>query len=149
MGSGWNWYIYIYITRRKYQVKPHLHLWFSAGCAAAIVHKNHFFRLYQKDKSSDSKVKFRQASNHCKRVLEAAKLAYPNKTKESITSQKRSSHDFQQIASSVLKGKSVIPLLFNSLEVLPSAFGKAELFAELFKNSTLDDSGISLSIFPF
>ena len=33
-----------------------------------------------KDKSSDSKVKFRQASNHSKRVLEAAKLAYANET---------------------------------------------------------------------
>ena len=29
---------------------------------------------------SDSKVKFRKASNHCKRVLEAAKLVYVNKT---------------------------------------------------------------------
>ena len=46
-------------------------------------HINHFFRLYQKDKSSDSKVKFRQASNHCKRVLETTKFAYTNK--ESIT----------------------------------------------------------------
>ena len=31
---------------------------------------------------------FRRASKYCKRVLEAAKLAYANKTKESITSQK-------------------------------------------------------------
>ena len=76
----------VYIPHWKYQVKPHLSPWFSAACAAAIVHRNHFFRLYQKDKSSDSKVKFRQASNRCKRVLEAAKLAYANKTKESITS---------------------------------------------------------------
>ena len=65
-----------YIPHRKYQVKPHSSPWFSAACAAAIVHRNHFFCLYQKDKSSDSKVKFIQASNHCKRVLEAAKLAY-------------------------------------------------------------------------
>ena len=43
-------------------------------------HRNHFFHLYQKDKSFDSKVKFRQASNHCKRVLEAAKLVYVIKT---------------------------------------------------------------------
>ena len=78
----------VYIPHRKYQVTPHSSPWFSAACAAAIVHTNHFFRLYQKDISSDSKVKFRQASNHCKRVLEAAKLAYANKTKESITSQK-------------------------------------------------------------
>ena len=34
---------------------------------------------------SASKVKFRQASNCCKRVLETAKLVYVNKTKESIT----------------------------------------------------------------
>ena len=83
----------VYIPHRKYQVKPHSCPWFSAVCAAAIVHRNHFFRLYQREKFSDSKVKFRQASNRCKRVLEAAKLAYANKTKESITSQKLGSRD--------------------------------------------------------
>ena len=71
----------VYISRRKYQNKPHSSPWFSAACADAIVHRNHFFRLNQKDKSSNSKVKFRQASNSCKRVLEAAKLAYANKTR--------------------------------------------------------------------
>ena len=71
----------VYIPHRKYQVKPHSSPWFSAACAAAIVHRNHFFRLYQKDKSSESKVKFRQAINCCKRVLEAARLAYANKTR--------------------------------------------------------------------
>ena len=84
----------VYIVRRKYHFKPHSSPWFSAACAAAIVHRNHFFRLYQREKSSDSKVKFRQGSNHCKRVLEAAKVAYANKTKESITSQKLGSCDF-------------------------------------------------------
>ena len=53
----------LYIPHRNYQVKPHSSPWFSAACAAAIVHRNHFFRLYQKDKSSKSKVKFRQPSN--------------------------------------------------------------------------------------
>ena len=74
----------LYISHRKYQVKPHSSPWFSASCAAAIVHRNLFFLLYQKDKSSNSKVKFRQACNCCQRVLEAAKLACANKTKESI-----------------------------------------------------------------
>ena len=69
------------IPHRKYQVKPHSSPWFSAACAAAIVHRNHFFRLYQQNKSSESKAKFRQASNSCKRVLEAAKLAYATKKK--------------------------------------------------------------------
>ena len=76
----------VYIPHRKYQVKPHSSPWFSASCAAAIVHRNHFFRFYQKDKSSDSKVKFRQASSHCKRVLQAAKIEYANKINECITS---------------------------------------------------------------
>ena len=87
-------------------------------------HRNHFFRLYQKDRSSDFKVKFRQASNHCKRVLEAAKFAYANKTKESIASQKLGSRDFWQIASVLNKGKPAIPPLFNGPEVLSSASDK-------------------------
>ena len=105
--------------------------------------------MYQREKSSDSKVKFTQASNRCKRVLEAAKLAYANKTKESITSQKLGSRDFWQIANSVLnKGKSAIPPLFNGPEVLSSASDKAKLFAENFSsNSNLDDSGVSLPVF--
>ena len=128
-----------------HQVKPLSSPWFSAACAAAIVHS-----LYQKDKSSDSKVKFRQASNRYKRFLEAAKLAYANKTKEYISSQKLGSRDFWRIANSVLnKGKSAIPPLFNSPEVLSSASDKAKLFAENFcENSNLDDSGISLPVFP-
>ena len=95
----------VYIPHRKYQVKPHSSPWFSAACAAAIVHRNHFFQLYQREKSFDSKVKFRQASKRRKRVLEAAKLAYANKTKESITSQKLGSCDFWGVADSVFNKK--------------------------------------------
>ena len=51
------------------------------------IYRNHFFCLCQKDKFSESKVKFRQASNRFKRVLEAAKLAYVNKTNQYIISQ--------------------------------------------------------------
>ena len=36
----------VYIPHRKYQVKPHSSPWFSAACATAIVHRNHFFCLY-------------------------------------------------------------------------------------------------------
>ena len=42
----------VYIPHRKYQVKPHPSPWFTAACAAAIVHRNHFFHSYQKDKFS-------------------------------------------------------------------------------------------------
>ena len=71
----------LYIPHRKYQVKPHSSPWFSAACEVAIVHRNHFFHLYQQNKSSASKVWFRQASNHCKSVVETVKLTYANKTK--------------------------------------------------------------------
>ena len=87
----------LFITQLiSYQVKPHSSPWFSTAGAAAIARKSHF-RLYQQNKSSTSKVKFCQnnkssaskvnfskASNCCKRVLEAAKLAHANKTKQSI-----------------------------------------------------------------
>ena len=69
---------------------------------------------------------------------------------KSMTSQKLGSCDFWQIANSVLnKGKSAIPPLFNGPEVLSSASDKAKLFAENFSmNSNLDDSGVSLPVFP-
>ena len=39
--------INVYISHRKYHVKPHSFPWFSAACAAAIVYRNHFFHLYK------------------------------------------------------------------------------------------------------
>ena len=111
----------VYIPHRKYQATPHSSPWFSAACAAAILHRNNFFCLYQQNKSSESKGNFRQASSCCKKILEAAKLAHATKTKESI------------------KGP----------EVLSSGSNKTKLFAKnLSKNSNLDDSGISLPAFP-
>ena len=58
----------VYISHCKYQVKPHSSPWFSPACAAVIVYRNHFFCLYQQNKSSESKIKSRQASNRLKRV---------------------------------------------------------------------------------
>ena len=57
---------------------------------------------------------------------------------------------FVEFLISVLnKVKSPTPPLFNGLEVLPSASDKAKLFAEKFpKNFNLDESGISLPVFP-
>ena len=64
----------MYILHHKYQVKPHSSSWFSTACAAAIVHRNQFFCLYQKSKSLKSKVKFRQTSNPCKGFLKLPNL---------------------------------------------------------------------------
>ena len=89
----------VYISPCKYQVKPHSSPWFSAACTAAIVHRNHFFCLYQQNKLPESKVKFKLAKNRCKRDLEAAKLECATKTKESITSQKIGSLEFWRITN--------------------------------------------------
>ena len=105
----------VYIPHRKYQVNPHSSPWFLAACAAAIAHRNNF-RYYEYNKSSASNVKFIQAINHGKRVLEDAKLAYTNKAKESITYQKLRSRDLWRIANSVLKKvKSNIASLLTDL----------------------------------
>ena len=136
----------VYISHRKYQVKPHSSPWFSAACTAAIVHRNHFFCSCLQDKSSESKVKFRQASNHCKSFLEAAKLAYANKTKEFVTSPKLGSRDFWRIANNVLqKGKSAITPLFNGPEVLSSASEEAKLFAAFPSRTNLKLHNISIT----
>ena len=113
----------------KYQFKPYSSPWFSAACAAATVHRNYFFCLYQQNESSESKVKFRQSSNGCKRVLESSKLTYVNKTRVHYF-QKRGSQDFcWQTNNSVLnKGKSAILALYNDPDVFSSAFDKAKLF---------------------
>ena len=72
-----------------------------------------FFCLYQQNKSSESKVKFRQASNHCKGVLQASKMEYANETKEKFTSQKLGSWHFWWIANSILKKVNLLYLLYS------------------------------------
>ena len=111
----------VYIPHPKYQVKSHSSPWFSAASAAAIVLRNYFFVCT--NKSSESKVNFRQTNNCFKMFLEADKLAYGNKAKESITSKKVGFRDFWRIANSVLsKSKSAIPPLFYGMEMLSSGY---------------------------
>ena len=91
---------------------------FSTACSALKALRNHFFCFHQQKKSPQF-VKFRQASNHCKKVLKAAKLAYANKSKESITSQKLGSCNIWQMTYSNLnKCKSAMPPLFSDFDLL-------------------------------
>ena len=73
-------------------------------------------RLYQKDKSSDSKVKFREASNRCKRVFEAAKLAYANKTKESVTSHNFALVTFVELLILFSTKVNLLYLLYSTIQ---------------------------------
>ena len=76
------------------------------------------------------------------------KLAYANKTKESINSQKLGSRDSWRIVNSVFnKGKPDIPLLFNGPEVLPSASDKPKVFVESFLTTLILMTQVSLYLF--
>ena len=108
--------------------------------------------MHQQNKSSESKVKFRQVRNHGKTHFETGRLAYANKIKESVTSQKLGSWDFRQTANNGVfsKEKTAKSSLFNDMNFLSSASNKAKLLVKSFsKNFNLDESGISLSIFSF
>ena len=59
----------MYIPHHKCQVRPASTPFSSVSCTVAIAHRNHFFRLSQKNKSSASKVKFRQPSNTKEKCL--------------------------------------------------------------------------------
>ena len=116
----------VYIPH-KYQVKLYLSPCFLAACTAAISDRIHFSYFYHQNKSFASKVKFSQTSNHCKRFLKTAILPFASWTKESIISQKLGSHDLANSSISV-KVEFAILFLFNSSEVLLSAFNKLKLF---------------------
>ena len=55
--------IEVFIPHCKHQVKDHSSPWFSGAFTAAIIHRNHFFCLYQQNKFSKFKVKFRKLPN--------------------------------------------------------------------------------------
>ena len=142
--------IEIYIPSRTYQIRAHSQPWYTPECAAAIAHRNHYFKTYHRLGTLDSKCLFHDARNRCKRVLEEAKQHYANSVAGSIATQRLGSRDFWRIANSVLnRNKPSIPPLFHGPEVLTSPLDKANLFADNFvRNSTVSDEGHPLPAFP-
>ena len=106
--------------------------------------------MYEQKKYSESKVKFREASNSCRKVLEASKFTYANKTKNFITSKKLGYRDVWRFANSLLnKGKFCYTSSIQRSESFVFLCDKAKLFAKNFsKNSNLEDSGIPILAFP-
>ena len=103
----------MYISPIKSVKSSVTHPWFSAACAAAIVHRNQFFHLHGKDKSSKSKVTFRQASSLCKRVLQAAKRAYANKTKKPSLPRNLALGTFGELRMVFLTKVNLVYLLYS------------------------------------
>ena len=141
-------YISLIVSIRLSLTHP---LVFGSLCWCHSSQKPFFFVCTKQNKSSEFKVKFTQASNHYKKVLETAEPAYATKTNESIPFQKLGSRYFCRIANIVLnKGNSALPSLFSGPEVLPSASDEAKLFTKYFsKTLNLHDSSIPLPVSPF
>ena len=142
--------IELFIPHKTYQQKPHSQPWFTAACAAAIAHRNHFFHEYNRNPSNVSKSNFRTASNRCKYTINQAKTNYANLIKLRIEAQNLGTREFWRITNSVMnRGKSSIPTIVNGPEIISSSLDKARLFAKMFSsNSILNDDGHPLPDFP-
>ena len=120
-----------------------------AACAAAIAHRNHF-SVNQENKIFASKVKFREASNKCKRAVEHAK-AMVIKQKSLSLSTKKAHMTFGKLLIVFLIKVNLLYLLYlmdQGLVFLSSASDKAKVLAKnVSKNANLDDPGISLPVF--
>ena len=46
--------INVYISHRKYQIKPQSSSWFPEACTAVIIHRNHFFCLNPNQQNSNA-----------------------------------------------------------------------------------------------
>ena len=124
---------------------------FNCLCCCQSSYKS-FFCLYQHNKSSESKVKFRRASNRCERIPQDDKVGYANKIKAFMTSQKPGSREMAncwRIAQRILKnGESAILFLFSASDVLSSASDKAKLLDKnIYANSNVDKSVNYLPVF--
>ena len=97
--------------------------------------------MYQQNKSSESKVKFRQASNRCKGVLDAAKRAYANKKKSPLLPRNLALRTFGKLSIVLLTNTN---LLYCKCKCRPDI----KIAENSSKNCNLDDSGISLPVFP-
>ena len=64
----------VYISHCKYQVKSPSSPWSSATCPAVIVCRNHFFCLYQQNKTSESKESSDRLAIFAKGFLELPNL---------------------------------------------------------------------------
>ena len=76
-----------------------------------LVHRNHFFHLYQQ-KKPEFKVKFRYISNRCKKVPESAKLAYAIKTKSPSLPRNLAVETFSELLILLLTNSTKVNLLY-------------------------------------
>ena len=119
--------IYKYISLIV-NIRSSLIPWFSVSFAGAIAQRNLFIHLYQQNKSSVSKLKFKHASNRCKKFLKLPNLLMLIKQKRLL------------LPKNLALSKYVIPSLFNVPKVFSFDHVKAKLSAKTSKNPDLADS---------
>jgi len=109
-----------FVPFHMYQVKPGFFTMVltclrCCNCSSQLLAT---FYLLRRDDVMNKQL-FNAAHKSYRRVLNQAKSTFDIKTQNLITSQKLGSRDFRIICNSVFnKSKSILPPLFNSLEVL-------------------------------
>ena len=115
----------MYMPHHNCHSKTHSSPWFSTAFAAAIVYRSYssLFRLHWQNNSSQSKVKFRQASNcwSCQTSICSSPSLPRNLARGTFG---------ELLIWFSKKGNSVILPLFSDLEVLSSASDKSKLFVK-------------------
>ena len=135
----------VYIPHRKCQVKPHSSPWFSAACAAVVVHRNHFFFVCTNRKNLlNLKTSSARLIISVKGFLKLPNLHMLIKLNSLSLPRNFALGNFGEL----LIVFSTKVNLFNGPELLSPASDKRKFFAKNFsKNSNLDNSGISLPVF--
>ena len=136
------------IPHRKYQIKPHSSPWFSVACAAAIIHRNHFFCLYQQNKSSESKWSSDRLVIVAKGFVKLPKLHMLLKQKSPSLLRNLALRTFGELLTVFSTKVNLLYLLY----LMDQRFGflhliKQSCLLKTSKNFNLDDSGISLPVF--
>ena len=112
--NGFSLELIVYIPYHKYQVRPHASPWFSADCAVAIDHRNHFFRLYQQNKSLESKAKLRRLVIVVKEFLKHPNLHMLRKQKSSSLPRKLALGTFGILLTGFSSKVNLLYLLYST-----------------------------------
>ena len=139
--------INVYISHRKYQVKLHSSLWFSAAFTASIVHRNQFFCFNQQNKPCKSKKSWDKIIIVAKTFLNLPNLHMLLKQKSFSLPRNLISVTFGKISEiAINKAKPAILSLFNCLEVLSSTSVKIKLSAKTFVKTLILMTQVSLNL---
>lgn len=86
-------------TYQKSSGGPETYSWLTRACSSAIVHKNNFFRLYQRDSSDHNRSLFVIAHNNYIPVLNEYKSLFAVRVSHGIASHKFGRRNYKRLCN--------------------------------------------------